>query len=66
MCLNVLWLIYRGGKYSEEDTKTVLVQILNVVSYCHLQGVIHRDLKPEVEIFCSLYFKVFISFTFMT
>lgn len=41
----------RGGKYSEEDAKVVLVQILSVVSYCHLQGVVHRDLKPEVVSF---------------
>lgn len=24
------------------------MQILNVVAFCHLQGVVHRDLKPEV------------------
>ena len=39
----------RGGKYSEDDAKAVMVQILNVVAFCHLQGVVHRDLKPEVE-----------------
>lgn len=38
----------RGGKYSENDAKAVLIQILNVVTFCHLQGVVHRDLKPEV------------------
>ena len=39
----------RGGKYSEDDAKAVMVQILSVVAFCHLQGVVHRDLKPEVE-----------------
>lgn len=43
-------LLCRGGKYSEDDAKAVMVQILNVVAFCHLQGVVHRDLKPEVSI----------------
>lgn len=38
----------RGGRYSEEDAKIVVEQILSIVSFCHLQGVVHRDLKPEV------------------
>jgi serine/threonine protein kinase len=25
-------------------------QILSVASFCHLQGVVHRDLKPEVSL----------------
>ncbi|CAA6657031.1 unnamed protein product [Spirodela intermedia] len=33
-------ILARGGKYSEEDAKGVMVQILNVVSFCHLQGVV--------------------------
>lgn len=41
-------VLCRGGKYSEEDAKAVMVQILSVVAFCHLQGVVHRDLKPEV------------------
>ena len=41
-------MFIRGGKYSEEDAKEVMVQILSVVAFCHLQGVVHRDLKPEV------------------
>ncbi|XP_008777902.1 calcium/calmodulin-dependent serine/threonine-protein kinase 1-like [Phoenix dactylifera] len=46
-------ILSRGGKYSEEDAKVVMVQILNVVSFCHLQGVVHRDLKPENFLFTS-------------
>ncbi|WRX23325.1 Protein kinase domain - like 10 [Theobroma cacao] len=46
-------ILSRGGKYSEEDAKTVVVQILSVVAFCHLQGVVHRDLKPENFLFTS-------------
>ncbi|GMY19584.1 CDPK-related kinase 1-like isoform X2 [Fagus crenata] len=46
-------ILSRGGKYSEEDAKEVMVQILSVVAYCHLQGVVHRDLKPENFLFTS-------------
>lgn len=46
-------ILSRGGKYTEDDAKAVLLQILNVVSFCHLQGVVHRDLKPENFLFTS-------------
>ncbi|XP_058078258.1 CDPK-related kinase 1-like [Magnolia sinica] len=46
-------ILSRGGKYSEEDAKVVMIQILSVVSFCHLQGVVHRDLKPENFLFSS-------------
>lgn len=46
-------ILARGGKYTEDEAKAVLVQILNVVSFCHLQGVVHRDLKPENFLFTS-------------
>ncbi|KAJ6741697.1 CDPK-RELATED KINASE 1 [Salix viminalis] len=46
-------ILSRGGKYSEEDAKIVMVQILSVVAYCHLQGVVHRDLKPENFLFTT-------------
>ncbi|KAH7845830.1 hypothetical protein Vadar_006541 [Vaccinium darrowii] len=42
------FLFCRRGKYTEDEGKAVLIQILDVVSFCHLQGVVHRDLKPEV------------------
>ncbi|XP_047310131.1 CDPK-related kinase 5-like [Impatiens glandulifera] len=46
-------ILSRGGKYTEDDAKAVLIQILNVVSFCHLQGVVHRDLKPENFLFTT-------------
>ncbi|XP_022135852.1 CDPK-related kinase 5-like [Momordica charantia] len=46
-------ILARGGKYSEEDAKAVMVQILTVVAFCHLQGVVHRDLKPENFLYTS-------------
>ncbi|KAI9120554.1 hypothetical protein K1719_007587 [Acacia pycnantha] len=46
-------ILSRGGKYSEEDAKVVMIQILSVVAFCHLQGVVHRDLKPENFLFTS-------------
>ncbi|CAB4287457.1 unnamed protein product [Prunus armeniaca] len=46
-------ILARGGKYTEDDARTVMIQILNVVAFCHLQGVVHRDLKPENFLFSS-------------
>ncbi|XP_031494729.1 CDPK-related kinase 3-like [Nymphaea colorata] len=46
-------ILSRGGRYTEEDAKTIVVQILSVVSFCHLQGVVHRDLKPENFLFTT-------------
>ncbi|KAK7290768.1 hypothetical protein RIF29_05438 [Crotalaria pallida] len=46
-------ILSRGGKYSEEDARVVMIQILSVVAFCHLQGVVHRDLKPENFLFIS-------------
>ncbi|KAL2545865.1 Protein kinase domain-containing protein [Forsythia ovata] len=42
-----VYIVMEGGKYTEDDAKTVIIQILNVVAFCHLQVVVHRDLKPE-------------------
>ncbi|GMN37562.1 hypothetical protein TIFTF001_006910 [Ficus carica] len=46
-------ILARGGKYTEDDAKVVMVQILKVVAFCHLQGVVHRDLKPENFLYTS-------------
>ncbi|CAL5331879.1 unnamed protein product [Camellia sinensis] len=46
-------ILSRGGRYTEDDAKLIIVQILSVVAFCHLQGVVHRDLKPENFLFSS-------------
>ncbi|GAA0157387.1 non-receptor serine/threonine protein kinase [Lithospermum erythrorhizon] len=46
-------ILSKGGRYTEEDAKKIVMQILNVVSFCHLQGVVHRDLKPENFLFTT-------------
>lgn len=56
LVLNAICLS-RGGRYTEEDAKIVVQQILSIVAFCHLQGVVHRDLKPEV---CALNLTIFI------
>ena len=46
-----LFLVFsRGGRCTEEDAKAIVIQILSVMGFCHLQGVVHRDLKPEVDL----------------
>ncbi|XP_042403741.1 CDPK-related kinase 3-like isoform X2 [Zingiber officinale] len=46
-------ILSRGGRYSEEDAKAIVIQILSVIAFCHLQGVVHRDLKPENFLFTT-------------
>ena len=40
--------IVRNGKLGEEQALFYVNQLVEGVSYCHSQGVCHRDLKPEV------------------
>ncbi|KAJ7963445.1 CDPK-related kinase [Quillaja saponaria] len=46
-------ILSRGGRYTEEDAKVIVLQILSIVAFCHFQGVVHRDLKPENFLFTS-------------
>ncbi|KAG9452585.1 hypothetical protein H6P81_005489 [Aristolochia fimbriata] len=46
-------ILSKGGRYTEDDAKFIVVQILSVVAFCHLQGVVHRDLKPENFLFTT-------------
>ncbi|XP_023771739.1 CDPK-related kinase 4 isoform X2 [Lactuca sativa] len=46
-------ILSRGGRYTEHDAKSIVMQILNAASFIHLQGVVHRDLKPENFLFST-------------
>lgn len=35
------------GRMSEPEAKRIFRQIVSAVSYCHSNGVVHRDLKAE-------------------
>lgn len=35
------------GRLPEEEARLIFVQILNAISYCHKEKIIHRDLKLE-------------------
>lgn len=35
------------GKFDEEEARIYFKQIIDAVSYCHRQGIVHRDLKVE-------------------
>jgi serine/threonine protein kinase len=34
-------------RYSDENARVVMSNILSAVSYLHANGIVHRDLKPE-------------------
>jgi serine/threonine protein kinase len=43
--------IVAEGRFDEATARFYFRQLIRGVKYCHLQGVCHRDLKPEVIIY---------------
>uniref|UniRef100_A0A7I4EQV3 non-specific serine/threonine protein kinase n=1 Tax=Physcomitrium patens TaxID=3218 RepID=A0A7I4EQV3_PHYPA len=46
-------LAKKDSRYSEKDAAKIVRQMLNVAARCHLNGVVHRDMKPENFLFKS-------------
>ena len=39
--------INKEGRLTEEESKVIFLQLLNVIKYLHENHILHRDLKPE-------------------
>ena len=39
--------IIKQKRFSEETTATIVRQLLSTLNYCHVNEVVHRDVKPE-------------------
>jgi serine/threonine-protein kinase len=48
----------RTGKISLSDSVSVIIQVLNALSYMHSNGIIHRDIKPSNIMFADSIVKV--------
>lgn len=42
-------------KFNEKEAATIMKKLISAVNFMHYQGVVHRDLKPEVSI-CENFF----------
>jgi serine/threonine protein kinase len=45
-------MIKNGKTFSEQETLSIMRQLLLSINYCHSEGIAHRDIKPE-NIFVS-------------
>lgn len=51
--------IVAKGSYTEKDASDLIRQVLEAVNYMHEQGVVHRDLKVNMEQVFFLFFFFF-------
>ena len=50
---DLLSYLKREGKLSEDETRFFLLQIIDVVRYCHLRGIVHKNLKSQNIVFAD-------------
>ncbi|CAH6778102.1 Gm4922 [Phodopus roborovskii] len=39
--------IRKAGCLKEDEARSIFVQLLSAIGYCHDEGIVHRDLKPD-------------------
>jgi serine/threonine protein kinase len=39
------------GRVGEIETRRIIFQVINAMHYCHIRGIVHRDLKLENVLF---------------
>ncbi|KAG6757351.1 hypothetical protein POTOM_037659 [Populus tomentosa] len=44
-------LIITNGVLSENEARVVFTQLMNAISHCHTNGIVHRDIKPDNILF---------------
>jgi serine/threonine protein kinase len=44
------WVEERG-QIGEVETRRIIQQVINAMHYCHIRGIVHRDLKLENVLF---------------
>ncbi len=40
-------MIITKGKFSEQDARQIVAQLVSALQYCHARDIVHRDVKPE-------------------
>lgn len=46
-------LLKEKGKFDEDETRSIIMQVLEALTYCHNKELIHRDLKLENIVFAD-------------
>jgi serine/threonine protein kinase len=43
--------VEENGRIGEIETRRIIQQVVNAMHYCHIRGIVHRDLKLENVLF---------------